>query len=313
MVDADRVAITQGARPALYFAMRAANRPGRPVGYFAPAYTAFKPLIIDADMRAVPIQIPNQRLSFGVLKLLLLPITDGVFIFNNPHNPTGRVFTASEVGEFCDAARALNIRLISDFVYADLYEADAPVSILSMEPAAIEIISISKPFRACGWRVGAVVGDRVWAQQILERYTAMNGVPFTYQFVAAVAWFEMPGVETYRGELKRRRNALVKGLRDLDFSVETEIQNRSGMFVWAKIPDRFTTAAEVKRQLAAFAVLVADGADFGGESDRYIRFALNEPVDVLLEAVFEIRNAMETTDDHNEGALPARCADGRAA
>lgn len=292
-VDIDDVIITHGARPAIFFGLLAADRPLRPAGYFAPGYTAFKPLIVNSGMIPVPVQLPNEHLSLANLEDQLRPLAGGVLISNTPHNPSGRIFDRSELQLISCTARTHDILIVSDLVYADLYEGERPSSLLSIDRGAIEIISMSKSFRACGWRVGAVVGEAGWLRRVARRHEAMNGVPYAFQSAAEIAWTQMPEVESFRDQLAVRRRALVEGLRTLGFSIDTKTNNRSGMFVWAEVPSSFFRASDVKGRLDRVGVLVSDGADFEGNSDRYLRFALNVSPDVLGDAVARIGQALE--------------------
>lgn len=296
-ISTSRIAITQGARPAIYFLLRSVDRPGTQVGFFVPSYNAFGPLIIDADMTPVPIPLPESRLTAEGLRPLLAPLKGGVFICNSPQNPSGRIFKANELRAISMVANEFCIRIISDFVYADLYQGEAPVSMLSIDNSAVEVISMSKSFRACGWRVGAVVGETQWIKRLVQRYTALNGVPFAIQRVAMAAWSEMPEVGEFRAELQRRRQTIVEGLRNYGFEVETDLDNRGGMFVWAKIPPRFSSGEHVKKLLSMRGVLVCHGGEFGGDA-RFIRIALNEPCSVLSRAITHIGLALENPHEH---------------
>jgi len=312
VVTTSQIAITQGARPAIYFLLCAIDRKNAPVGYFAPAYNAFHPVIVDADMTPAPIALPEGRLTQDLLRSLFAPLKGGVFICNSPQNPSGRVFDIDELRNVATIAKELGVRIISDFVYADLHEGEAPVSMLTIDDSVVEIISLSKPFRACGWRVGAVVGDPQWIKRLVKRYAALNGVPFAMQRVAMTAWSEMPEVAEFRAELQSRRRVMVEGLQHLGFEVDTQNNNRSGMFIWTKVPARFSSGIEVKELLRKHGVLVCHGGEFGGDN-RFLRIALNESCAVLCDAIFQIGLALETPYVREKSSLLARCADGRAA
>jgi len=235
-LDAGQVSITHGARPAILFALKAAGRSGKRCGFFTPAFPAFPSLITDAGLKPVPVVLPAGRLFGNWLEEVLRDLRDGIFLFNNPHNPTGRVFTDGEVALLCQKARAHNVKLVSDAVYIDLYEGHAPASLLHSEPEAVEVISISKPFKACGMRVGALVGDADWIGRFSKIYEQMNGVPPVLQHVARVAWTEMPDVTSYRQGLATRRKFLVNSLRQLGWTIDTDFQNEAGSFVWGMPP-----------------------------------------------------------------------------
>lgn len=187
-------------------------------------------------MVPVPRQLPDGHLSRAGLEDMLRPLAGGVLICNAPHNPSGRIFDRSELGLISRIACDRDILIISDMVYGDLFEGERPLSMLSVDHAAIEIISMSKSFRACGWRVGAVTGEVGWIHRIVARHEAMNGVPYAFQHAAAVAWTDMPEVASFRAELACRRSTLVAWLRTNGFVIDTMINNRSGMFVWAAVP-----------------------------------------------------------------------------
>lgn len=292
-LDPECVAITHGARPGLQFGLAASGRQGRSCGYFVPAYTYFPSIIEGAGMKLFPVHMTNGLLTSAALRQQLETLRGGTLLFNNPHNPTGRIFCRNELLAVVEVCRELDIKIVSDAVYIDLYETDRPCSLIELEPTAIEVISISKPFRACGYRVGAVVGDPAWIKSFTERYAVMNGVPHAVQRVAEFAWSHMPGVEEFRRELVTRRALVVRALRGVGFEVDTDGSNSSSMFVWARLPDDSPPANVVVARCAAFGVQVSDGEAFGAGFGRFIRIALNEPEQQLAEAMSRLSFAME--------------------
>jgi len=296
-LDLECVAITHGARPGLQFGLAASGRQGRPCGYIVPAYTYFPSIIEGAGMRLFPVQMTNGLLTSAALRQQLEKLRSGTLLFNNPHNPTGRIFRRDELLAVVEVCRELDIKIVSDAVYIDLYETDRPCSLIDMEPTAIEVISISKPFRACGYRVGAVVGDPAWIKSFTERYAVMNGVPHAVQRVAEFAWLHMPGVEEFRRELITRRAMVVRALREVGFAVDTDGGNSSSMFVWARLPEDSPPANVVVARCAASGVQVSDGEAFGVGFGRFIRIALNESEHQLAEAMSRLSLAMEKIDE----------------
>jgi LL-diaminopimelate aminotransferase len=292
-VDPENVVITHGARPAIRFGIEAADRRGKLCGYFVPAYTYFPSLIRDAGMVPMAVPLFDKGMSKAQRKAAFAKLRDGVFLLNNPHNPTGRNLKDEELEEIVKLAFEYRIKVVSDFVYADLYERARPKTVLALDPNAIEIISISKPFKACGYRAGAVIGEKSWVAALKAQYAAMNGVPYAIQRVAECAWSEMPGVDDFRADIIARRAAVVPGLRHLGFEVDTETENQSGMFVWARVPSAVGSSKMLRECAAAAGVLVSEGSSFGDGFDQFIRLALNEPTEVLKEAVTRIGSAVE--------------------
>lgn len=296
-LESECVTIIHGARPGLQFALSASGRQRKPCGYFTPAYAYFPSIIEGAGMQAVPIPLGDEQLTSAALTKLLRKLRGGAFLVNNPHNPTGRILCHDELLAVTGACRELDIKIVSDAVYIDLYETDRPASLIGLEPTAVEVISISKPFRACGYRVGAVVGDPAWIRSLTERYAVMNGVPHAVQRVAELAWSNMPGVDEFRRELAARRAIAVRALREVGFVVDTIGGNRSSMFVWARLPVNSPPASVVVARCAAFGVQVSDGEAFGAGYGRFIRIALNEPEHQLVKAMSRLTFAMEKIDE----------------
>lgn len=284
-----QICVTQGARPALFFALLALHRPGSPVGFISPSYVGFKPIIADVGMRAVPFETAAWPSTSQELDQMFSRLTGGCFILNNPHNPVGFVISTAQIEKLVAVARRHNVRLISDAVYSELHDGAPTPSLLEFDSAAVEVMSISKTFRACGWRVGAVAGNGAWMREIRNLYVAMNGVPFAYQMVFAQALTDQVEVEDFRNELKMRRSVLVEGLRGIGFSVDAEVHNRGGIFVWAGVPAGWRCssdeAAALVRQVG---VGVTSGLAFGSAGEGYLRLALNVPTDMLVAAIDRI-------------------------
>jgi aspartate/methionine/tyrosine aminotransferase len=79
-------------------------------------------------------------------------------ILNTPHNPTGKVFTASDLAFIADLAARHSLLVISDEIYEHIVFDDArhlsPAAIPGMRERTIVVNSISKTGNATGWRVG---------------------------------------------------------------------------------------------------------------------------------------------------------------
>jgi aspartate/methionine/tyrosine aminotransferase len=296
-LDPKCVTITHGARPALQYALSTSGRKGQPCGYFEPAYTYFTSIIEGAGLRPLPILLMDRELTSATLSKSFEQLRGGVLLINNPHNPTGRIFGRSELLSVVEVCRDFDIKIVSDAVYIDLYENDRPSSLIDIEPTAVEVISVSKPHRACGYRAGAIVGNPAWIESFTERYAVMNGVPHAVQRVAEFAWLHMPGVEEFRRELVTRRAVVVRALRDVGFAVDTDSCNISSMFVWARLPKDSPPAHVVVNRCASYGVQVSNGEAFGAGFGRFIRVALNEPDHQLAEAMSRLSFAMEKIDE----------------
>ncbi|WP_299928735.1 aminotransferase class I/II-fold pyridoxal phosphate-dependent enzyme [uncultured Pelagimonas sp.] len=90
----EQVCISHGARPALYFALLSADCKRRICGLFTPAFPPLFDIIKDAGFELFVTEIPSN-LDVDELSTCFERLSGGVFLLNNPHNPTGRVAGAS--------------------------------------------------------------------------------------------------------------------------------------------------------------------------------------------------------------------------
>lgn len=283
------ICITHGARPALLFALLSLDRRGGPVGFISPCYIGFRPIITDSGMTPVGMATAAWPRTDAELDEMFMKLRGGAFLLNNPQNPVGFVLSPTQLQKMVAFSRAHDVQLVSDAVYTEIYEGQRPASLLQFERAAVEVISISKTFRACGWRVGAVVGNANLIRRLKAIYTAMNGVPFANQMTAATALSEMVDVERWRQEVAHRRAVLSDGLRALGFGVDTCVNNQGGIFIWASLPPGvFPSSLDAAVCLEAAGVTVCAGSIFGAGGEGFLRFSLNVPSTVLLTALTRI-------------------------
>ena len=145
-------------------------------------------------------------------------------LLNTPHNPTGKVFTAEELGWVAELALEHDLLVITDEVYEHLVFAGAthvPLATLpGMAARTLTISSGGKTFSTTGWKVGWVCGpaELVTAARTAKQFlTYVNGAPF--QPAIAV------GLDLHDGfyaalasSLSERRDHLVDGLQAAGFT-----------------------------------------------------------------------------------------------
>ena len=117
-LSADNICVTSGATEALAAAILATVAPGDEVIVMTPAYDAYAPLIRRAGgvVREVALQPPGWRVERSALEAAVTSKTRAL-IFNNPHNPTGRLFDADELAAVAEVAIANELVVIADEVW----------------------------------------------------------------------------------------------------------------------------------------------------------------------------------------------------
>ncbi|MCL6682327.1 aminotransferase [Sphingomonas alba] len=225
-LKAEHVCVTSGATEALAAAILAALSPGDEAIIFTPAYDAYAPLIrrAGASVREVALQPPEWKIDRDRLAAAVGPQTRAI-IFNNPHNPTGRLFDADELESVASVAREHDLVVISDEVWEHILldgQRFAPLASLpDMADRVIKCGSAGKIFSLTGWKIGWTVAApematlAARAHQFLTFASAPN-------LQAAVAFGLNDGdawIAPMRERFARARDRMTEGLRSAGYVV----------------------------------------------------------------------------------------------
>ncbi|MCE7061316.1 methionine aminotransferase [Dyadobacter sp. CY343] len=153
------ITITSGATEALYVAITTVVNPGDEVIVFEPAYDSYVPAIELSGGIPVFVTLDPQYDSID-WQMVASKITEKTvaILVNTPHNPTGNVFTASDIQSLAGLAEAHNLYVISDEVYEHIiFDDRAHVSAASIPSLASRTFlcgSFGKTFHTTGWKLG---------------------------------------------------------------------------------------------------------------------------------------------------------------
>jgi aspartate/methionine/tyrosine aminotransferase len=225
-LGADQVCVTSGATEALGAAILATVSAGDEMIIFTPAYDSYAPMIRRAGGTPVEValQPPNWRIDREALERAITPKTRAL-LFNNPHNPAGRLFGIDDLEIIASVAREHDLTVISDEVWEHIVldgHSFTPLATLpGMEERTIKIGSAGKIFSLTGWKVGWMVAAPslapvvARAHQFLTFSTAPN-------LQAAVAFGLNEGdawVQPMRDRFQRSRDLMTQGLREAGYKV----------------------------------------------------------------------------------------------
>lgn len=153
------ITITAGGTQAIFTAIGAFVGKGDEVIIIEPAYDSYKPSIELFGGKAVPYALtaPDYTLDWDELEKLITPSTK-MLLFNNPHNPTGRVFNKEDILALKKLVLKYNLLLIADEVYEHLvYDGLQHESVLKhpdLYARSMVIFSFGKTYHNTGWKVG---------------------------------------------------------------------------------------------------------------------------------------------------------------
>ncbi len=174
-VAPELVVVTADVVQAIYLSLLAYTKPGDGVVFLTPAYPPFFTAIAETNRRAIPCDLVNGRERYELdLVRLREAVRDGrarVLLLCNPHNPTGRSFSTSELAELAAIAEEHDLLVVSDEIHADLtLPGTEHVAFASLGPEAaarvITLSSASKAFNLAGLRcaVAAFGTERLLAE-----------------------------------------------------------------------------------------------------------------------------------------------------
>jgi aspartate/methionine/tyrosine aminotransferase len=211
---------------------------------------------------------------------------------NYPHMPTGAKANHAFFVRLKNFAEKHSILIVNDNPYSFILN-EKPMSILSipgMMEVGIELNSLSKSHNMAGWRIGALLGKSEFLNPVLKFKSNMDSGMFLPLQLAAVealsadhAWFEQQNV------IYKSRQKLIFELLDLLGCTYDKAQ--SGMFVWAKTHNNFSSGYELSDQiLIENAVFITPGGIFGSQGNEYIRISLCAKEEIFKEVIQRIKS-----------------------
>jgi len=163
-----------GAKQVLYNLYEALLDEGDTIAFPTPYWTSYLDIaeIIGAKVLALPCPAEqNYKLTPAQLDAALAS-KPKVFLFNNPSNPTGMVYTPAEVAALAEVlVRHPDTWIITDDIYNKmLFDGLAYTNFVQVRPELRERVifvdSLSKTYGMPGWRVGFMAGPEAVAKAI---------------------------------------------------------------------------------------------------------------------------------------------------
>ena len=159
---ANEITITAGATQAILTAILAVVHPGDEVIVLEPCYDSYVPNIELAGgvVVRVPLTPGSFRPDFDAIATALSPRTRAIII-NSPHNPSGQVWSESDMRALEDLLAPTNVLLISDEVYEhmvfDGQRHESAARYPGLAARAFIVSSFGKTYHVTGWKVGSVI------------------------------------------------------------------------------------------------------------------------------------------------------------
>lgn len=169
------ITVTAGATQAIYCALAAVIRPGDEVILFDPAYDSYDPGI--RIHGGVPVHLklkhPTYTIDWDEVRRTIKPKTR-MLILNNPHNPTGAVWTSKDLDELESILNEHDqLLIISDEVYEHIQFAGEHQSVLkrdAIRQKAFVTYSFGKTFHVTGWKIGYCIAPAEMTKELRANF-----------------------------------------------------------------------------------------------------------------------------------------------
>ncbi|MCK5450499.1 MAG: LL-diaminopimelate aminotransferase [Candidatus Omnitrophica bacterium] len=257
-------------------------------------------LIAGGVLHSIPIRAEDGYLpDFDAIPKDILKKTKMIFL-SYPHNPTTAVASKAFFEKAVDFAKENEIILVHDLAYSEIafdeYKAISILEIPGAKEIAVEFHSLSKTYNMAGWRIGFAVGNsKILAALVKTKGYIDFGLfkPIQYAAIKALTG-PQDCVSKQVALYERRRDVMVDALHKIGWKVP---KPKATFYLWARIPDRYsglTSMEFVSLLIRETGVVLSPGTGFGEYGEGFVRFALVEDEDRLIEAVGRIKKIFET-------------------
>jgi N-succinyldiaminopimelate aminotransferase len=222
-VDPDsEVLVTAGATEAIAATVLALCEVGDEVVVFEPIYDSYQACIAMAGAvaKVVTLRPPDYGFDPDELRAAITDKTRLILV-NTPHNPTGKVFTRTEMEQIAAICQEFDVLAVTDEVYEHLVydgrEHVAMATLPGMRDRTITISSAGKTFATTGWKVGWVVAPPALTAAVRtakQFLTYVASGPFQHAIAVAL---DLPDAyyEGLSSGLQDKRDRLCAGLEDV--------------------------------------------------------------------------------------------------
>jgi aspartate aminotransferase len=224
-LDFSQIMITTGGSEAILFGMMACLDAGDEVIIPEPFYANYNGFATAADVVIKPITSSIET------KFALPPIAEfekvitsktKAIVICNPNNPTGYLYSQTEMESLAALVKKHNLFLFSDEAYREFcYDGALPFSALQLKGIDDNVVvmdTISKRYSACGGRIGAFVTRNKELFDTAMKFAQARLSPPSFAQIAGEAAIDLPlnYFDEIKNEYTDRRNLLVKRLNEMD-------------------------------------------------------------------------------------------------
>nr|WP_315140024.1 pyridoxal phosphate-dependent aminotransferase [uncultured Flavobacterium sp.] len=307
-VATEDIMITTGGSEALLFALGSIMDPEDEIIIPEPFYANYSAFSAESSARVVPV-ISNIESGFTLptieeFEKAITSKTKAILICN-PNNPTGYLYSESEINQLGALVKKYDLFLIADEVYREFIydEKDQHFSVMNLkgiEQNVIMIDSVSKRYSMCGARIGCLVTKNKEVIAASMKFAQARLCPPTIEQIACEAAIDTPKsyFDEVISEYKERRDILINELNKIDGVIVKS--PKAAFYCIAQLPidnaDDFAQWLLETYEFNGETVMVAPAAGFystPGVGLNQVRIAYVLSKEELIKAVHILKEAIK--------------------
>ena len=287
------MAITTGASAGIFMSLLCLFEKGSFIAITRPGYPAYKNIIKALDLKVYYIDTFEDN-NFQLTTNVVNDLPDDIkgIIISSPSNPCGSIISDNEMFNILNICKSKNIKVISDEIYHKVeYKKKKLNTAFNFDNNSIVINSFSKYFLMTGYRLGWIIGDKGFINQI--RNLAMNfylSPSSISQYVAKNVFNYYDYFDSIVLEYLENRNYLISELQSIGIS--NIIVPEGAFYLYVNISKFNNNSYDFcKRMVNDIGVTLAPGIDFDNKrGNNYVRFSYSCKKTELEESLKLIKN-----------------------
>jgi aspartate aminotransferase len=305
---ADQVVVSNGAKQSIYNALMVLLDPGDEVLIPSPAWVSYPEMVRLAG--GVPVMLDTEpngyRLDADQLDAAITPRTK-VILLNNPSNPTGVVYTDTELRMVAGLAVERDLYVISDEIYEKLTYGTEFISIASLgteiRDRTITVNGFSKAYAMTGWRMGyaAATPELAEAMSSFQSQCTSGASSISQKAALAALQGDQTPLEEMRVQFDRRRRYVAERLARMP-GIHLDSIPEGAFYIFPRVSDLYGrptgggaiegSVMFAERLLEHARVAVVPGLPFG--SDRHIRISYAYSPEVLTKGLDRLESFVQS-------------------
>ena len=296
IVSPDKVLITPGGKPVIFFASLIFGELGAEIIYPDPGFPIYRSMIKYSGATPVPLYLQerdNFEINLEKLESLINNKTR-LIIINNPNNPTGSYMNENKIKKIVSILEKYpNLVILSDEIYSEMiFDNNKMPSLLKYESIRNRLIILdgwSKTFCMTGWRLGW----SVWPAKIIEYANKLcvndHSCPSSISQYAGLEALQGPKDEVLNivKEFEKRKNFIYEALNKLE---KINCFKPGGTFY--AFPNISKTKMSGKEfsdiALNKFGVALVPGSSFGDSGNKFVRLSYANSLENIEKAIYRL-------------------------